>query len=62
MLDNLMKDELREADQIQFDIFMGETTEEQAKQRYKIDSLDSANWALRKLKAIHRGRIGGSIE
>lgn len=53
MLDNLAKDELREVDQIQFDIFMGETTEEQAKQRYKIDSLDSANWALRKLKAIH---------
>lgn len=52
MLDTLMKDELREADQIQFDIFMGETTEDQAKERYKITNLDSANWALRKLKAI----------
>lgn len=52
MLNTLMKDEIKEAERIQFDIFMGETTEEQAKERYKITNLDSANWALRKIKAI----------
>lgn len=52
MLDRLTTDEIREAEQIQFDIFMGETTEAEAKERYKITNIDSANWALRKLKAI----------
>ena len=46
MLNTLVKDEIKEAERIQFDIFMGETTEEQAKERYKITNLDSAKNAI----------------
>lgn len=52
MLNELILEELQEAEKLQFDIFMGETTEEEAKERFKIESTEQANWAFRKLRAI----------
>lgn len=51
MLDNLIKDELYEVEEMQGELFMGETEEDQ-KERFKITDIDSANWAFRKLRAI----------
>ena len=52
-MNELILEELREAEKLQFDIFMGETTEEEAKKRFRIESTEQANWAFRKLRAIN---------
>lgn len=51
-MNNLLREELTEVKNIQHDIYIGELEEEQAKERFKIKNLDSANWAFRKLAAI----------
>ena len=53
MMNELILEELKEAEKLQFDIFMGETTEEDAKEKLKIKSTEQANWAFRKLRAIN---------
>ena len=53
MMNELILEELKEAEKLQFDIFMGETTEEDAKEEFKVESIEQANWAFRKLRAIN---------
>ena len=53
MMNELSLEELKEAEKLQFDIFMGETTEEDAKEEFKVESIEQANWAFRKLRAIN---------
>lgn len=52
MMNELLRKELGEARNIQFDIWTGVIEEGEAKERFKINDLDGANWAFRKLKAI----------
>lgn len=51
-MDALLREELGEVNNILLDIYTGEIEEVEAKERFKITSLESANWALRKLAAI----------
>lgn len=53
MMNGLLKEELSEVRNIQFEIYTGEMEEDEAKERFKITNLESANWALRKLAAIN---------
>ena len=52
-MNNLLREELIEVQEIQLDIYTGEVGEEEAKERFKIKDLDSASWAFRKLAAIN---------
>lgn len=54
MLDILQEEEWLEAVIIQNDIEEGEYTEEEAKERFKIKSLEAASWAFRKIKALNQ--------
>lgn len=51
-MNELLKEEMGEVQRIQLDIWTGEIEEDEAKERFKIIDLGSANWAFRKLKAI----------
>lgn len=51
-MNELLREEMGEVNDILIDIYSGEIEEDQAKERFKIKNLESANWAFRKLKAI----------